>query len=457
VRRFNNLAVEERDQRFREATANIPPSRGRHGRRVVARRGGHAGGEVQEAPVQEAQQDARGVEIIVGSSPTIPHTRRMVLGRPFPPYPSLDTVADAAHERARIQSPPGGPSPNSIDTGASTLTVPSSSRHVAPREAQGELPGSRNQEASCVPGLEVIPGTPPPHHSPTEASPDPTPQPSDPHSPHSSHPSAGLTPFPGSPVEQMRQALELVREAIHRVNQSTHETPTEPSPSDTPPEPTNTYYREMLSDSWYHFKPDQHISYLKLRWEDPNNPTYARYLKPEVRAGNPTLLGSMGPGEPVYTDNLLAQPFHTAEPRGTTPQSFDLLANPLDPCIDRAIASLRDLGVTSEVFRLCQLPMRRLENARHMAYLEREKERIQREIGYLELGRKQLDTEEANIRRRLSAARVFMRISDHLEYDMEPGEVPPSVLYPQLTNRPARYISNTRSPATALRAAGVSR
>jgi hypothetical protein len=196
----------------------------------------------------------------------------------------------------------------------------------------------------------------------------------------------------------MRQALELVREAIQRVDHSPQNTPDEPSPSNTPPEPTNAYYREMLSDSWYHFKPDQHISYLKLHWKDPNNPVYAAYLKPEVRAGNPTLLGSMGPGEPVYADNLLAHPFHAAEPWGTTPQSFDLLANPLDPHIDQAIASLGDLGVTSEIFQLCQLPMRCLENARHTAYMEWEKERIQREIGYLELGRKQLDTEEANIR-----------------------------------------------------------
>jgi hypothetical protein len=252
----------------------------------------------------------------------------------------------------------------------------------------------------------------------------------------------------------MRQALELVREAIHHIDHSSQNTPDKPLLSDMPPEPTNVYYREMLSDSWYHFKPDQHISYLKLRWEDPNNPIYARYLKPEVRAGNPTLLGSMGPGEPVYADNLLAQPFHAAELRGTTPQSFDLLANPLDPRIDQAIASLGDLGVTSEIFRLRQLPMQRLENARHTAYMEREKEHIQREIGYLELGQKQLDTEEANIRRRLSAVQVFMRISDHLKYDMEPGEVPASVTYPRLTNRPAHYNTNTRSPATALRAAG---
>jgi hypothetical protein len=51
VQRFNNLAIEERNQRFREAAANIPPSRGRHGRRAVVQRRGQAGGEDQEVPV----------------------------------------------------------------------------------------------------------------------------------------------------------------------------------------------------------------------------------------------------------------------------------------------------------------------------------------------------------------------------------------------------------------------
>jgi hypothetical protein len=127
VWQFNNLAVEERDQRFREAAANIPPSQGRHGRRVVARRRGQTGGQDQETPVQETQQDARGLEIVVGSSPTVPHTQGLVLGRAFPAYPSLDAVADAVHERTRLQSLPGGPSPDSIVTGASTLTIPTSS------------------------------------------------------------------------------------------------------------------------------------------------------------------------------------------------------------------------------------------------------------------------------------------------------------------------------------------
>jgi hypothetical protein len=86
--------------------------------------------------------------------------------------------------------------------------------------------------------------------------------------------------------------------------------------------------------------------------------------------------------------------------------------------------------------------------------MNQEAEHIEKEIGYLKLSWKQLDTEEANIRRHLSTAHIFMRISDHLEYNMEPGSVPASVTYPQLTNHHACYNTNTRSPATALQAAG---
>jgi len=48
---------------------------------------------------------------------------------------------------------------------------------------------------------------------------------------------------------------------------------------------------------------------------------------------------------------------------------FDVLANPLDPCIDRAVATLGDLGITSDIFQLCQLPLRYLDMARQAAYL----------------------------------------------------------------------------------------
>jgi len=81
------------------------------------------------------------------------------------------------------------------------------------------------------------------------------------------------------------------------------------------------------------------------------------------------LLGAMGPGEPVYGRNLNTLPFHTAEPQGFIPFPFDVLANPLDPRIDRAVATLGDLGITAEIHRLRLLPLQYLDMARQSAYL----------------------------------------------------------------------------------------
>jgi len=106
-----------------------------------------------------------------------------------------------------------------------------------------------------------------------------------------------------------------------------------------------------------------------------------------MQAGNPMLLGAMGPGEPVYRRNLNALPFHAAEPRGFTPYTFDVLANPLDPCIDRAVATLGDLGITADIFRLHQLPLQYLDTARQNAYLAKERGRIDQEQRYLHLAK----------------------------------------------------------------------
>src|SRR6267142_1954630 len=75
-----------------------------------------------------------------------------------------------------------------------------------------------------------------------------------------------------------------------------------------------------------------------------------------MQVGNLMILGSMGPRQPVYGRNLNAQPFYTAELQGFTNYSFEVLANPLDPCIDCAISTLGDLGVTANIFQLCQCP-----------------------------------------------------------------------------------------------------
>jgi len=97
---------------------------------------------------------------------------------------------------------------------------------------------------------------------------------------------------------------------------------------------SNEWYQAINSDGWYKYEPDQHISRVKRRWENPDMPSYAAYLKPEMQAGNPMLMGSMGPGQPIYGMDLQAQPYHAAEPEHFPEVSFDCLSNPLDPCIN---------------------------------------------------------------------------------------------------------------------------
>ena len=119
-----------------------------------------------------------------------------------------------------------------------------------------------------------------------------------------------------------------------------------------------------------------------------------------------------------------------------------MLANPLDPRIDRAVATLGDLGVSAEIFRLRQLPLHYLDLAKQSAYLGRESGRIQQEQQYVHLAKRQLDQEEDAIKQRLTAARVSLHLTPHLNYDREQGEVPPKMFYTRMTNRPARYSTN---------------
>src|SRR6267142_2201410 len=161
-----------------------------------------------------------------------------------------------------------------------------------------------------------------------------------------------------------------------------------------------------------------------------------------MQAGNPMLLGAMGPGEPVYGRNLNALPLHAAEPQGFTPYPFDLLANPLDPRIDRAVATPGDRGVTVDIFRLCQLPLRYLDMARQNAYLVKERGRIDQEQRYLHLAKRQLEIKEEGIKQRLNDARVSLCIAPHLDHDRKPGEVPSTLTYPCITTKGARYNTN---------------
>jgi hypothetical protein len=112
----------------------------------------------------------------------------------------------------------------------------------------------------------------------------------------------------------------------------------------------------------------------------------------------------MGPGQPVYGSDLQAQPYHTAEPEHFPEVSFDCLSNPLDPHIDRAVATLGDLGVTADVFHLRQLPLKYMDQAHQMAYLGHEWDCIQQDQGLLHLAKQNLELEEAVIKEHLRAA-----------------------------------------------------
>src|SRR5882672_4214593 len=229
-----------------------------------------------------------------------------------------------------MPAPPGGPAPDVKTAGASTLTVPSFTRCVEAREMQGELPSTGSQETTLPPGLTIIPSSPPPQRSSIDISPDSS---SHQRTSSSSHPSAGVTPAAEAAggMAFLEQTLEMLQAEVAAINDPSPTIASTPLPASTASEPINDHYRALRTDGWYKFKPEQHISNIKLRWEDPNNLRYAAYLKTEVQAGNPMLLGAMGPGEPVYGRNLNTLPFHTAEPRGFIPFPFDVLANPLDP------------------------------------------------------------------------------------------------------------------------------
>jgi hypothetical protein len=105
----------------------------------------------------------------------------------------------------------------------------------------------------------------------------------------------------------------------------------------------------------------------------------------------------------------------------------------------------------ADVFHLRQLPLKYLDQAQQMAYLGHEQDFIVRDQGLLHLAKRNLEMEEAAIKEHLRAALVFLHITPHLNYDCEPGEVPPQLHYPLITNRGPWYKYNIQSTARLAR------
>jgi len=162
VEHFKALNFKGRDQFFQHIITTIPPITRAHSD-AVGRRGPAAGTPLAQAS-QETQQDARrNQDVVVDAAAAKRPVWQPVLQR-YKPYAVLTALArrEAEDGQAHMPAPPGGPSLDANNTGATTLTVPSPTRCVETGEMQGELPGTGSEEVTLPPGLRIIPSSPPP-------------------------------------------------------------------------------------------------------------------------------------------------------------------------------------------------------------------------------------------------------------------------------------------------------
>src|SRR5579863_1431373 len=220
----------------------------------------------------------------------------------------------------------------------------------------------------------------------------------------------------------------------------------EPLPTTPAPPGVNYYrrnhYRDHPGPEWYPYRPDQHFSRLTIPDEEGRQ-VEAKYLSVRVVQGEPTIMGTMGYGQPVHSESLHALPFAAPAPAHFHIPSFSILQNPFDPRTERALDGLGDLGVQAEVYRLRRVAHQRMEVLhRRVALQEETRQQCQRweDLYALE---ESVDREEEAVKERLKAAQAFLRMDAHTTLDREPGEVPSPTSYFQMTGRRAKH--NSRS------------
>ena len=217
-----------------------------------------------------------------------------------------------------------------------------------------------------------------------------------------------------------------------------------------PPPPGGNHYRDHPGPEWYPYKLDQHISYLTLK-DKSGNEVAAKYLHMGLHQGEPMLLGTMGYDRPVHSQPLHALPFQAPSPSCLILPSFQTLTHPFDPHIERALNAMGDLGIQAEVYRLRRI-VHRQQEALHRRYVLQEEDRQlrQRWAGVYDL-EQGLEQEEASIKQHLKDAQVFLHLEAHCSVDREPGEVPSTMHYTELTGRVAKYDKRAHNGSSAQR------
>src|SRR5579863_9609699 len=240
-----------------------------------------------------------------------------------------------------------------------------------------------------------------------------------------------LIPPSESPSEPLSEPL--------RVTHYREPLPTTPAPPGVDYYRRN-HYRDHPGPEWYPYRPEQHISRLTIPDEEGRQ-VEAKYLSVRVVQGEPTIMGTMGYGQPVHSESLHALPFAAPAPAHFHLPSFNILQNPFDPRTERALDGLGDLGVQAEVYRLRRVTHQRMEVLHRRVTLQEEtRQQCQRweDLYALE---ESVDWEEVAVKERLKAAQVFLRMDAHTSLDREPGEVPSTASYFQMTERRAKHDS----------------
>ena len=198
----------------------------------------------------------------------------------------------------------------------------------------------------------------------------------------------------------------------------------------------------------------------------------AKYLKAALVAGVPMLLGCQGRQEQVYSEQLTARPFHAPASRYHNPSPIEILENPFDPRVERALLFLGDLGVMGDIYSLRSIPLRReglyrrkddvirdldILGARPQAppFTEtaNDFERLRIRLESIQAIESHLNTLEKEVKDRLKAAQVLLRITPLLKVDKEPGEVPSTRLFPRLTGNKAKVDTWLRTTRGGIRRA----
>jgi hypothetical protein len=232
---------------------------------------------------------------------------------------------------------------SSSEASGSPTIYPHSARDSTPperaeeeEEGQGELPRCRTQEGLPLSTIEMEVDDPSLFlHSSTPP------------------PTANATPTL-SAEDPIGDALEVVFRSIVR------DTPSSSSSLSLLPQD------HLPGDGWYESVPGSaHVSVnIPSPLSAPTNQRHsdnspAKYLKAALLAGTPTLLGCQGRSHPVYSMHLTAQAFHAPAPCYHDPRPIEILENPFDMRIERALLFLGDLGVMGDIYTLRTLPMRR--------------------------------------------------------------------------------------------------